>query len=160
MKRRRMSGLGLLASAALLSACAAPAPVATSDAFSATRHAGAKPLLRLASYEQRGSMADVVARLDNDPADLAGDLTPHDQIAKITALWHAINDPAVGRRVAWSNLETGSHGYAQIMREVQIPESDRVCREYREAFVVAGRSVGDVGQACQLRDGSWWKIQG
>ena len=32
--------------------------------------------------------------------------------------------------------------------------------EYREAFVVGGRSDRDVGQVCQLRDGSWWKIEG
>ena len=60
----------------------------------------------------------------------------------------------------WSNADTGSHGFAEVMREVPIPDSDRVCREYREAFVIGGRSENDVGQACQLRDGSWWKIQG
>jgi surface antigen len=156
MKRLRVSGLVLLAAATLLAACA---NVTRSDAPAAMRSFASRPLLRLASYEN-GSKADIVAHVDIDPADTGRHLSLDDRVAKVTALWHAINDGKVGRQVAWSNAGTGSHGYAEIMREVPIPESDRVCREYREAFVVAGRGETDVGQACQLRDGGWWKIQG
>jgi surface antigen len=87
-------------------------------------------------------------------------LSADDQVAKVSALWRAVRAGAVGQPVAWANAGTGSHGFAEVMREVPIPDSDRVCREYREAFVIAGRSDSDVGQACQLRDGSWWKIEG
>jgi len=153
MKRLRMLGLALLA--AFLPACSAP----TISDVPATRSLASRPLLRLASFED-GSKADIVTHFAGDPADTQHRLTPDDQVAKVTALWHAINDGAVGRQVVWSNVGTGSHGYAEVMREVPIPESDRVCREYREAFVVAGRSETELGQACQLRDGSWWKIQG
>ena len=159
MKRLHLCGLGLFLAATLLAACAAQEPLATSREAPSTRPFGVKPLLRLANYEQ-DSKADIVTHFDVDQADTRRHLTPNDQVAKVTALWHAISDGAVGRQVAWSNNDTGSHGYAEIMREVQIPESDRVCREYREAFVVAGRSETEVGQACQLRDGSWWKIEG
>jgi surface antigen len=158
MNRLRMSGLGLLVSAALLSACSmqdAPA----NQSISSTRPFASPHLLRLANYEQ-GSKTDIVTDLEAGAGDRGRHLTPNDQVAKVTALWHAISGGAVGRQVTWSNLDTGSHGYAEIMREVQIPESDRVCREYREAFVVSGRSETEMGQACQLRDGSWWKIEG
>jgi surface antigen len=160
MNRLRMSGLGLLVSAALLlSACSAQdAP--SSQSISSTRpFASTTHLLRLANYEQ-GSKTDIVTDLEAGAGDRRHHLTPNDQVAKVTALWHAISGGAVGRQITWSNLDTGSHGYAEIMREVQIPDSDRVCREYREAFVIAGRSESEMGQACQLRDGSWWKIEG
>jgi surface antigen len=157
MKRLRL--YGLVIATALLAACAARDPMATSQELPSTRPFASKPLLRLANYEQN-SKTDIVSHVDVEPADTQRHLSPKDEVAKITALWHAISDGAVGRQVAWSNLDTGSHGFAEVMREVPIPESDRVCREYREAFVVAGRNARDVGQVCQLRDGSWWKIQG
>ena len=159
MKRSRLSGLGLLAAAALVGACTAPNAPAN-ETISSTRSFGSmKDLLRLAHYEE-GSKADIVTELEAGGADTRRHLTATDQVAKVTALWHAISDGAVGRQVTWSNRDTGSHGYAEIMREVKIPESDRVCREYREAFVVAGRSETEMGQVCQLRDGSWWRIEG
>jgi surface antigen len=159
MKRLRMSGLGLFAAMALLPACSAQDVQPESRAFSATRPYASTPLLRFASYEQ-GNKTDIVADLEAGANDRRRHLTPNDQVAKVTALWHAISGGAVGRQVAWSNSDTGSHGYAEIMREVQLPDSDRVCREYREAFVIAGRSETEMGQACQLRDGSWWRIEG
>jgi surface antigen len=157
MKRFCMSGLGLLVAGAVLTGCSgAPA----NQAIASTRpFASATHLLRLASYEQ-GSETDIVTDLDASPGDKRSHLTPNDQVAKVTALWHAISAGAIGRQVAWSNRDTGSHGYAEIMREVQIPDSDRVCREYHEAFVVAGQSESEMGQVCQLRDGGWWKIEG
>jgi surface antigen len=156
MQRFRLARLGLLITAALLPACAgqhARNDVAT------TRPFAAKPLLRLASYEP-GSKIDIVMQPEIEPADPRRGLNANDQVAKVAALWHAVRGGAVGHPVAWSNADTGSHGFAEVMREVPIPDSDRVCREYREAFVIGGRSENDVGQACQLRDGSWWKIQG
>jgi surface antigen len=159
MKRFRMTGLGLLMAGALLTGCSA-SDVPANHTISSTRPFGsAAHLLRLANYEQR-SKTDIVTDLDASPGDKRRHLTPNDQVAKVTALWHAISGGAVGRQVTWSNLDTGSHGYAEIMREVQIPDSDRVCREYREAFVVAGQSETEMGQVCQLRDGGWWKIEG
>jgi surface antigen len=159
MKQLRLSGLGLLAAAALLMGCnALNAPpnetISSTRPFASTTH-----LLRLANYEQHGK-ADIVTDLGSGTADTGHHLAPDDQVAKVTALWHAISDGTVGRQVTWTNRDTGSHGYAEIMREGKIPESDRVCREYREAFVIGGRSEKEMGQACQLRDGSWWKIEG
>ena len=155
MQRLLPGRLGVLMAAALLTACAAPHP--SSEAT--TRPFMAKPLLRLASYEP-DSKVDIVMQPEAEPADARRGLSADDQIAKVSALWHAVRGAAVGQPVPWSNADTGSHGFAEVMREVAIPESDRVCREYREAFVIGGRSENDVGQACQLRDGSWWKIQG
>ncbi len=156
MQRLLLPRLGLLIAAALLPACAPQRP---SDSVVTTRPFAAKPLLRLASYEP-GSKVAIVTQLEAEPADARRGLSPNDQVAKVTALWHAVKVGAVGRPVEWSNVDTGSHGFAEIMRDVPIPDSDRLCREYREAFVIGGRSESDVGQACQLRDGSWWKIQG
>jgi surface antigen len=156
MQRFLLARLGLLITAALLPACAAPRASndeATTQSF-ATKH-----LLRLASYEP-GSKIDVVMQPEVEAPDPRRGLSANDQVAKVSALWHAVRTGAVGHPVSWSNADTGSHGFAEIMREVPIPDSDRVCREYREAFVIGGRSENDVGQACQLRDGSWWKIQG
>lgn len=146
--------------AALLAGCGAP-DLSTREAVSSTRPFASTPLLRLANYEQ-GNKADIVTSLEAGmpAADMRHHLTPDDQVAKVTALWHAISDGAVGRQVTWSNRDTGSHGYAEIMREVKLPESDRVCREYRESYVIGDRSETEMGQACQLRDGSWWKIEG
>jgi surface antigen len=158
MKRRGMSGLGLLMATAVLAGCSAPDAPAN-QSISSTRPFASMRMLRLASYEQ-GNKSDGATDLDVAPADNRRHLTPNDQVAKVTALWHAISSGTVGRQVTWSNRDTGSHGYAEIMREVQIPDSDRVCREYREAFVIAGQSETEMGQACQLRDGSWWKIEG
>ena len=156
MQRLRLARLGLLIAAALLSACAAQH---TDNDVASTRPFAAKPLLRLASYEPGGKI-DIVMQPEAEPADARRGLSINDQLAKVTALWQAVRTGAVGRPVEWSNGDTGSHGFAEIMRDVPIPESDRVCREYREAFVIGGRGESDVGQACQLRDGSWWKIQG
>ena len=157
MQRLLLARLGLLIAAMLLPACAgqrAGSDVAT------TRPFAARPLLRLASYEP-GSKIDIVMQPETEPADARPrGINANDQVAKVTALWHAVRAGAVGYPVPWSNAATGSHGFAEVMREVPIPDSDRVCREYREAFVIGGRSEHDVGQACQLRDGSWWKIQG
>jgi surface antigen len=159
MKRFLMSGLGLLAAGALLTGCSASG-VPANQTISSTRSFGSTThLLRLANYEQ-SSKTDIVTDPDASPGDKRSHLTPNDQVAKVTALWHAISAGAIGRQVAWSNRDTGSHGYAEIMREVQIPDSDRVCREYHEAFVVAGQSASEMGQVCQLRDGGWWKIEG
>jgi len=155
--QRLLSGpLGLLTTAALLTACAGPQP---SSDLATTRPFMAKPLLRLASY-QPSSKIDIVMQPEPEPADARRGLSADDQVAKVSALWHAVRASAVGHPVSWSNADTGSHGFAEVTREVPIPDSDRMCREYREAFVISGRSENDVGQACQLRDGSWWKIQG
>jgi surface antigen len=159
MKRLRMTGLGLLAAGPLLMGCSAPNSPANETISSTRSFASTRHLLRLARYED-GSKADVVTDLEAGRAEARRRLTPSDHVAKVTALWHAISSGAVGRQFTWSNSDTGSHGYAEIMREVKIPDSDRVCREYREAFVIAGRSESEMGQACQLRDGSWWKIEG
>jgi surface antigen len=157
MQRFPLPRLGLaVATAALLAACTAQR---ASDTAATTRPFAAKPLLRLASYAP-DSKVDIITQFDAAPADARRGLSANDQVAKVTALWHAVKIGSVGTPVAWSNADTGSHGFAEIMREVSIPDSDRVCREYREAFVIGGRSDSDVGQACQLRDGSWWKIQG
>ena len=156
MRRFLPGHLGLLTAVALLTACAGPHP---SSDLATTRPFMAKPLLRLASYEP-GSKIDIVMQPEIEPTDARRGISANDQVAKVTALWHAVRGGAVGHPVSWSNADTGSHGFAEIMREVPIPDSDRVCREYREAFVIGGRSENDVGQACQLRDGSWWKIQG
>jgi len=156
MQRFLPGHLGLLTAAALLTACAGPHP---SSDLATTRPFAGKPLLRLASYEPN-SKIDIVMEPEAEPADARRGLSADDQVAKVSALWHAVRASAVGHPVAWSNADTGSHGFAEVMREVPIPDSDRVCREYREAFVIGGRSENDVGQACQLRDGSWWKIQG
>jgi surface antigen len=156
MQRFLSGSLGLLTAASLLTACAGPH--ASSD-LATTRPFMARPLLRLASYEPN-SKIDIVMQPAAEPADPRRGLSADDQVAKVAALWHAVRVSAVGDPVAWSNADTGSHGFAEVTREVPIPDSDRVCREYREAFVIGGRSENDVGQACQLRDGSWWKIQG
>jgi outer membrane surface antigen len=156
MQRFPLPRLSLLIVAMFLPACAAPR---TSDDVATTRPFAAKPLLRLASYEP-SSKIDIIMQPEAEPADARRGLTVNDQVAKVTALWHAVKAGAVGHPVQWSNADTGSHGFAEIMRDVPIPESDRVCREYREAFVIGGRSENDAGQVCQLRDGSWWKIQG
>lgn len=156
MQRLRLPRLGFLIAAALLTACAPPR---ASDTAGTTRPFAAKPLLRLASYEPN-SKIDIVTQGEAEPAGARRGINANDQVAKVAALWHAVKTGAVGHPVEWSNGDTGSHGFAEIMREVQIPDSDRVCREYREAFVIGGRSDSDVGQVCQLRDGSWWKIQG
>lgn len=142
--------------AALLTACAGPRP---SSGLATTRPFAAKPWIRLASYEPNGTV-DIVMQPEAEPADARRGLSADDQVAKVSALWHAVKAGAVGHPVTWSNADTGSHGFAEVMRDVPIPDSDRVCREYREGFVIGGRSDNDVGQACQLRDGSWWKIQG
>ncbi|HKW52341.1 MAG TPA: RT0821/Lpp0805 family surface protein [Stellaceae bacterium] len=156
MQRLLPARLGLLIAAALLPACAGPH---ASNDMATTRPFAAKPLLRLASYEP-GSKIDIVMQAEAEPTNPRRGLSADDQVAKVSALWHAVRTGAVGHPVPWSNADTGSHGFAEVMREVPIPDSDRVCREYREAFVIGGRSENDVGQACQLRDGSWWKIQG
>ena len=156
MQRFLPGHLGLLTAAALLTACAGPHP---SSDVATTRPFMAKHLLRLASYEP-SSRLDIVMEPEVEPADPRRGLSADDQVAKVSALWHAVKAGAVGLPVTWSNADTGSHGFAEVTREVSIPDSDRVCREYREAFVIGGRSEKDVGQACQLRDGSWWKIQG
>jgi surface antigen len=148
--------LGLLIAAALLPACTGPH---ASNDLATTRPFAAKPLLRLASYKP-DSKIDIVMQPEAGPAEPRRGLSADDQVAKVSALWHAVRSGAVGHPVPWANADTGSHGFAEVTREVPIPESDRVCREYREAFVVVGRSENDIGQACQLRDGSWWKIQG
>lgn len=156
MQRFLPGPLGLLTAAALLTACAAPQP---SSDLATTRPFMANPLLRLASYEPGGKI-DIVMQPEAEPADARRGLSADDQVAKVSALWHAVRTSAVGDPVTWSNADTGSHGFAEVTREVPIPDSDRMCREYREAFVIGGRSENEVGQACQLRDGSWWKIQG
>jgi surface antigen len=158
MRRLRMSGLGLLAAAVLLMGCGAQNAPA-SEAISPKRPFASTTELRLANYEQ-GGKADIAADLRPDTVDTAHPLTPDDRAAKVAALWRALSDGTVGRQVTWSNRGTGNHGYAEIMREVNLPGSDRVCREYREAFVVDGRREREMGQACQLRDGSWWKVEG
>lgn len=153
-----MCGLVLLAAACLLPGCtAAQKPLGEGqDSFASPFTA--KPLLRLASLE-RGKV-DIVVSLDEPRRSNRPILTPNDQLAKTRALWHAVKGAAIGEAVEWSNGETGSHGVVEIMRDVRIPESDRICREYHEAFVVEGRKQSDAGQFCQLRNGSWSKIEG
>ena len=66
----------------------------------------------------------------------------------------------VGGEVTWTNPRSGDHGQALILREAAIPESDRVCREYRRDDVVGGLAHRTLGQVCQQRDGSWAIISG
>ncbi len=158
MTRLHKCGLALLA-ASLSIGCSGDRLGATLGPETAAVPLAPKQLVRLAAYE-RGGKIDIVTNLDAEQGAARPRLRPQDETAKAAALWSAVSGTAVGRPVEWSNAETGSHGYVEITREVAIPESDRMCREYRETFVAEGRSEADVGQACQLRDGSWWKIQG
>ncbi len=95
---------------------------------------------------------------DRDPRDAGIVVASSDQGAKATAWFQAVRAGAIGRPVEWSNERTGNHGSIEILREVRIPESDRVCREYRETSMIDGLAAADVGQACQQHDGTWWNV--
>jgi|SRR6185437_3619265 surface antigen len=81
-------------------------------------------------------------------------------VAQTLALWRAVTRAPIGAEVTWSNPRSGDHGQALILREAAIPDSDRVCREYRRDDVVGGTAHRTVGQVCQQRDGSWAVISG
>jgi surface antigen len=82
------------------------------------------------------------------------------QVAQTIALWRAISRGAVGQEIEWSSSVTADHGTAQVLRDVPLPESDRMCREYRQDSVIGNRSHRTLGQVCQQRDGSWVAISG
>ena len=86
MQRLPLPRLGLLILAAHLAACASQNP---SDNVATTRPFAAKPLLRLASYEP-GSKVDIVTQSEVEPIDPRHGLTANDQVAKVAALWHAV----------------------------------------------------------------------
>jgi surface antigen len=82
------------------------------------------------------------------------------QVAQMVALWRAVTRSMVGQEIAWSNKSNGDHGNALIVREADIPDSDRVCREYREDGMLSGQVYRSAGQVCQQRDGTWAIISG
>lgn len=77
------------------------------------------------------------------------------KVAQTIALWRAISRSAVGQQIEWSNSVTSDHGTALVVREVLLPESDRMCREYRQDSVINGRAHRTIGQVCQQHDGNW-----
>ncbi len=159
MNSDRIFASACLFVAAALSACAGnPAPMADSAPVF-TRPLGGKSLVRLAENGPIGQI-HIIARVEDEGREAPSAAQPSDQVARATALWRAIRDGAVGKAVAWSNERTGNRGAAEILREVAIPDSDRFCREYRQTAVIDGHIETDLGQACQQRDGNWWKIHG
>jgi surface antigen len=92
--------------------------------------------------------------------DAAQVVASNSQVAQMIALWRAVTRGAVGQEVEWSSNVTADHGTTRILREVPIPESDRVCREYRQDAVAGGHAYRSLGQVCQQRDGTWAMISG
>jgi surface antigen len=65
----------------------------------------------------------------------------------------ALDHRQVGKRVAWSNPETGHHGNVRTISQTHA--NGTVCREYQQTVVIGGRSQSAFGTACRQSDGSW-----
>ena len=140
--------LSAAVAAALLASClaACAGPGATADGEGRSGAPGTEFRLAASGGEPRHAGLRVV---DEDSA-----------VAQTLALWRAVTRAPIGAEVTWTNPRSGDHGQALILREAAIPESDRVCREFRRDDVVGGFAHRTVGQVCQQRDGSWAVISG
>lgn len=135
--------------AAGLVGCADPSPMVRSEST--------QGMIKVASNDT-ASGATTIALLDVRPAkSLSG---TDNSVAKATALWRAIRERATTEPVEWTNRATADHGAAVIVREVPIPGTDRVCREFRQSGVIDGHPYRSVGQACERQSGDWSLIQG
>lgn len=137
-----------------LAACAGPSAERAASSASAG-------LVKVASNDP---MSGAIADASHGPVQEALQSTAFngtdDTVAKTMALWRAIRARATTQPVEWANRSTGAHGSAQIIREVAIPDSYRVCREFRQSGVIDGRHYRDYGQVCQEKSGDWSLIQG
>ena len=157
MTHSHRSFVSLAVAAAVISclaACAAP----SAERASLGAPAG---LVKIASNDP---MSGAIADASHDPVQEAlrspALSNSDDTVARTMALWHAIRARATTQPVEWANRSTGAHGSAQIIREVAIPDSDRVCREFRQSGVIDGRRYRNYGQVCQEKSGDWSLIQG
>jgi surface antigen len=72
------------------------------------------------------------------------------QQAQSRAHYAPINEP-----IAWSNPDSGNHGYITPVREGRQQTSGHYCREYQTSVVIDGRQQSAYGTACRQPDGSW-----
>jgi surface antigen len=136
-----LSRLAAIGVAALLGACAAqPAAKGPPETLIAANTADERP----------GIAAKLPSRV------IAGDT----QVAQTLALWRAVSRGAVGQEIEWASSASADHGTAIVLRDVPLPKSDRICREYRQDSVIDGRARRSLGQVCQQRDGGWVVLGG
>lgn len=74
-----------------------------------------------------------------------------------TCMGQALEHAPTGRRVAWTNPDTGAR-YDITPTQTFQQEDGRYCREYTADALVGGRTQTVTGVACRQADGSW-KIQ-
>jgi surface antigen len=65
----------------------------------------------------------------------------------------------IGQQIAWSNPDTGNHGYVTPVREGRDTATGAYCREYQQTVSVGGRTEQAYGTACRQPDGSWRVVQ-
>ncbi len=156
MMRSRQSFQSSAATAAAvfcLSACAGPSAEQAAPSASAG-------LVKIASNDPTGGVIAGGSPGVQEARQTIAVSGSDDTVAKTMALWRAVRGRMMTEPVEWANQSTGGHGSAQIIREVAIPDSDRVCREFRQSGVIGGRRYQNYGQVCQQKDGDWSLIQG
>tara|TARA_Y100001968_G_C19326332_1_gene701946 strand:+ start:364 stop:837 length:474 start_codon:yes stop_codon:yes gene_type:complete len=61
----------------------------------------------------------------------------------------------IGKRVDWSNPDSGNSGSVTPIREGRQVGSGNYCREFKQTVTIDGRTEEAYGVACRQPDGSW-----
>jgi len=84
-------------------------------------------------------------------------LDQRDKRLAAEAQQRALESAPTGKRVAWTNPDTGHSGTVTPVRTYQ--SGGTYCREYQHTVTIDGKQEKAYGTACRQPDGSW-KIQG
>ena len=84
---------------------------------------------------------------------IGSSLDKADEMYLERSTYTALNHRKIGKRVAWSNPETGSRGNVRTISEDR--SNGSYCREYQQTVTIGGRSEAVFGRACRQDDGSW-----
>lgn len=73
----------------------------------------------------------------------------------LTSATKVAHQAPIGKKIEWSNPNSGNFGSVTASREGRHQGSGARCREFQNRLTVRGRTREYVGVACQERDGSW-----
>ena len=77
-----------------------------------------------------------------------------DEIARLQAFSHGVDQALSGTTVTWRNPDSGNHGTLMPVRTFQT-ESGQYCREFEETRMIYGERQLESGIACRRDDGVW-----
>lgn len=87
------------------------------------------------------------------PQAVIGGLSTQDQLRALAAEYQALENAALGQKVAWRSPIGSAFGEVSAGTPYQVGQQN--CRQYTHSATIKGAVVKGQGAACRNGDGSW-----